>query len=102
MIFSYLVFSCLYQSKEKAFRYYERVRHKNNIGIIIFSHKRYIKYFETFLQANFYPSYINLIHKIIKSHFSFLIDNNDNIKINNILQNFQKEKVILFLIINLN
>ena len=54
--------------------------------------KRYIKYFETFLQANFYPPYINLIPKIIKSHFSFLIDNNDNIKINNILQSFQKEK----------
>ena len=92
MICSYLVFSGLCQSSEKAFRYYARVRTKNNTGVTIASQKRYIKYFETFLQANFYPPYINLIPKIIKSHFSFLIDNNDNIKINNILQSFQKEK----------
>ena len=92
MICSYLVFSGLCQSSEKAFRYYARVRTKNNTGVTIASQKRYIKYFETFLQANFYPPYIYLIPKIIKSHFSFLIDNNDNIKINNILQSFQKEK----------
>jgi hypothetical protein len=75
-----------------AFRYYARVRTKNNTGVTIASQKRYIKYFETFLQANFYPPYMNLIPKIIESHFSFLIDNNDNIKINNILQSFQTEK----------
>ena len=92
MICSYLVFSGLCQSSEKAFRYYARVRTKNNTGVTIASQKRYIKYFETFLQANFYPPYINLIPKIIKSHFSFLIDDNDNVKINNILQSFQKEK----------
>ena len=92
MICSYLVFSGLCQSSEMAFRYYARVRTKNNTGVTIASQKRYIKYFETFLQANFYPPYMNLIPKIIKSHFSFLIDNNDNIKINNILQSFQKEK----------
>ena len=92
MICSYLVFSGLCQSSEKAFRYYARVRTKNNTGVTIASQKRYIKYFETFLESNFYRPYINLIPKIIRSHFSFLIDNNDNIKINNILQSFQKEK----------
>ena len=92
MICSYLVFSGLCQSSEMAFRYYARVRTKNNTGVTIASQKRYIKYFETFLQANFYPPYMNLIPKIIESHFSFLIDNNDNIKINNILQSFQTEK----------
>ena len=92
MICSYLVFSGLCQSSEMAFRYYARVRTKNNTGVTIASQKRYIKYFETFLQANFYKPYMNLIPKIIESHFSFLIDNNDNIKINNILQSFQTEK----------
>jgi protein-tyrosine phosphatase len=92
MICSYLVFSGLCQSSEKAFRYYARVRTKNNTGVTIASQKRYIKYFETFLESNFYRPYINLIPKIIRSHFSFLIDNNDNIKINNILQSFQTEK----------
>ena len=92
MICSYLVFSGLCQSSEKAFRYYARVRTKNNTGVTIASQKRYIKCFETFLESNFYRPYINLIPKIIRSHFSFLIDNNDNIKINNILQSFQKEK----------
>ena len=92
MICSYLVFSGLCQSSEMAFRYYARVRTKNNTGVTIASQKRYIKYFETFLQANFYPPYMNLIPKIIESHFSFLIDNNDNIKIKNILQSFQTEK----------
>ena len=92
MICSYLVFSGLCQSSEKAFRYYARVRTKNNTGVTIASQKRYIKYFETFLEANFYRPYINLIPKIIRSHFSFLIDNKDNIKINNILESFQREK----------
>ena len=92
MICSYLVFSGLCSSSEKAFRYYARVRTKNNTGVTIASQKRYIKYFETFLESNFYRPYINLIPKIIMSHFSFLIDNNNNIKINNILQSFQKEK----------
>jgi len=92
MICSYLVFSGLCQTSEKAFRYYARVRTKNNTGVTIASQKRYIKYFETFLESNFYPPYINLIPKIIRSHFSFLIDGNDIVKINNILQSFQREK----------
>ena len=92
MICSYLVFSGLCQTSEKAFRYYARVRTKNNTGVTIASQKRYIKYFEAFLESNFYPPYINLIPKIIRSHFSFLIDRNDIIRINNILQSFQREK----------
>ena len=41
MICSYLVFSGLCQSSEKAFRYYARVRTKNNTGVTIASQKRY-------------------------------------------------------------
>ena len=92
MICSYLIFSGLCSTSGKAFRYYARVRTKNNTGITIASQKRYIRYFETFLNSNFYKPYINLIPKIIRSHFSFLIDKNDTIKIRNILESFQKQK----------
>ena len=92
MICSYLIFSGLCKSSEKAFRYYARIRTKNNTGVTIPSQKRYIKYFETFLQANFCPPYIYLIPKIIKSHFTHLLIENGRIRVNNILQSFQKEK----------
>ena len=92
MICSYLVFSGLCKSSEKAFRYYARIRTKNNTGVTIPSQKRYIKYFETFLEANFCRPYIYLIPKIIKSHFTHLIVGNGRIEVKNILQSFQKEK----------
>ena len=92
MICSYLIFSGLCKSSEKAFRYYARIRTKNNTGVTIPSQKRYIKYFETFLQANFCPPYIYLIPKIIKSHFTHLLIENGRIQVNNILQSFEKEK----------
>ena len=92
MICSYLIFSGLCKSSEIAFRYYARIRTKNNTGVTIPSQKRYIKYFETFLQANFCPPYIYLIPKIIKSHFTHLLIDNGRIEVKNILQSFQKEK----------
>ena len=92
MICSYLVFSHLCETSEKAFRYYARIRTKNNTGVTIPSQKRYIRYFETFLQANFVPPYIFLIPKIIKSHFSHNMVGNGRLLVNNILQSFEKEK----------
>ena len=92
MICSYLAFSHLCESSEKAFRYYARIRTKDNTGVTIPSQKRYIKYFETFLQANFCPPYIFLIPKIIKSHFSHLMVGQGRLLVKNILQSFQKEK----------
>ena len=92
MICSYLVFSHLCETSEKAFRYYGRIRTKNNTGVTIPSQKRYIKYFETFLKANFVPPYIYLIPKIIKSHFSHNIVGNGRLLVKNILQSFEKEK----------
>ena len=92
MICSYLVFSHLCETSEKAFRYYARIRTKDNTGVTIPSQKRYIKYFETFLQANFCPPYIFLIPKIIKSHFSHLMVGQGRLLVKNILQSFQKEK----------
>ena len=92
MICSYLVFSGLCKNSEQAFRYYGRMRTKNNTGVTIASQRRYIRYFETFLKANFYPPYYKLIPKIIKSQFSFLMDEKNNIKVTNILQSFQTEE----------
>ena len=92
MICSYLVFSHLCETSEKAFRYYARIRTKNNTGVTIPSQKRYIKYFETFLQANFAPPYIFLIPKIIKSHFSHNIVGQGRLLVNNILKSFEREK----------
>ena len=92
MICSYLVFSGLCDSSEKAFRYYARIRTKNNTGVTIASQKRYIKYFENFLQSNLYKPYIYFIPRIIRSHFSHLMIGDGKVQINNILQSFQKEK----------
>jgi phosphatidylinositol-3,4,5-trisphosphate 3-phosphatase/dual-specificity protein phosphatase PTEN len=92
MICSYLVFSGLCQNCEKAFRYYARMRTKNNTGVTIPSQRRYIKYFEAFLKSYFYPPYYKIIPKIIRSQFSFLIDAKNYVKINNILESFQKER----------
>ena len=92
MICSYLVFSNLCESSDKAFRYYARIRTKNNTGVTIPSQKRYIKYFETFLQANFCPPYIFLIPKIIKSHFSHSMVGQGRLLVKNVLQSFEKEK----------
>ena len=92
MICSYLVFPGLCKNSEQAFRYYGRMRTKNNTGVTIASQRRYIRYFETFLKANFYPPYYKLIPKIIKSQFSFLMDEKNNIKVTNILQSFQTEE----------
>ena len=92
MICSYLIFSHLCETSEKAFRYYARIRTKDNTGVTIPSQKRYIKYFETFLQANFCPPYIFLIPKIIKSHFSHFIIGQGRLMVKNILQSFEKEK----------
>ena len=92
MICSYLIFSRLCETSEKAFRYYARIRTKDNTGVTIPSQKRYIKYFETFLEANFYPPYIFLIPKIIKYHFGHTFNKNGRPHVNNILQSFKKEK----------
>lgn len=93
MICSYLIFSRLCETSEKAFRYYARIRTKDNTGVTIPSQKRYIKYFETFLEANFCPPYIYLIPKIIKFHFSHLIDNKTGRPhVDNILESFKNAK----------
>ena len=67
------------------------------IILTILSQKRYIKYFETFSAVNFYPSYIFLIPKIIKFHFSHTFHKNGKPYVNNILQSFYKRKKLFYI-----
>ena len=68
MICCYLVFSGLCKNTEEAVNYYGVMRTTNMKGVTIASQIRYIRYFETFLKANFYAPYIYLIPKIIKEY----------------------------------
>ena len=96
MICSYLIFSNLCNTSEKAFRYYARIRTKDNTGVTIPSQQRYIRYFQSFLEANFCPPFIFLIPKIIKNHFTHFYSNERKRYIcNNILKAF-KEKDCYF------
>ena len=53
MIVCYLIFSGLCQDTEEALAHYAKQRTLNNKGVTIPSQIRYIKYFESFLSANY-------------------------------------------------
>ena len=66
MIVCYLIFSGLSQTTDKALAHYANQRTFNNKGVTIPSQIRYIKYFETFLSANYERPFMKCIPKIIK------------------------------------
>ena len=66
MIVCYLVFSGLCQSAEEALIHYAKQRTLNYRGVTIPSQIRYVKYFESFLCANYEKPYIKCIPKMIK------------------------------------
>ena len=66
MIVCYLIFSGLCQNTEEALAHYAKQRTLNNKGVTIPSQIRYIKYFETFLSANYERPFLKCIPKIIK------------------------------------
>ena len=66
MIVSYLIFTELFQTSEEALIHYANQRTKDNKGVTIASQKKYIKYFETYLCANFERPFMKCIPKIIK------------------------------------
>ena len=66
MIVCYLFFTGLCQTVDEALRHYAKQRTLNNKGVTIASQIRYIKYFESFLCANYEKPYIKCIPKIIK------------------------------------
>ena len=71
MICSYLIFSNLCKNSNDAVLYYGKMRTRNGKGVTIPSQIRYIKYFESFLNANFEKPFLYLIPKIIKEHIFF-------------------------------
>lgn len=84
MICSYLIFSGLCSSAEEAFDYYAKVRTYDNKGVTIPSQRRYVKYFESFLQTNFCKPYVHMIPQMIKYHVQD--------KTKNILKNFMHDE----------
>lgn len=89
MICSYLVFSGLCRSTHEAIAYYGRMRTINGRGVTIPSQVRYVKYFETFLNSNFYAPFIYLIPKIIKEHL--FIRNQPRLEVKNLLRNLAED-----------
>ena len=70
MIVCYLIFSELCQTTDEALAHYASQRTLNNKGVTIPSQIRYIKYFETYLSANFERPFMRCIPKIIKSELN--------------------------------
>ena len=66
MIVCYLIFSELCQTTDEALAHYASQRTLNNKGVTIPSQIRYIKYFETYLSANYERPFMRCIPKIIK------------------------------------
>ena len=66
MIVCYLIFSGLCQTTDEALTHYASQRTLNNKGVTIPSQIRYIKYFETYLSANYERPFMRCIPKIIK------------------------------------
>ena len=66
MIVCYLLFSGLCESSDEALTHYAKQRTLNNKGVTISSQIRYIKYFESYLCANYEKPYLKCIPKIIK------------------------------------
>jgi len=89
MICSYLIFSNLCENSEQAIKYYGKMRTLNEKGVTIPSQIRYIKYFEAFLNTNYYKPFFYLIPKIIKEHVYI---NNILPDYNNLLINLSKDK----------
>ena len=89
MICCYLIFSGLCENSDFALEYYDKMRTYDKKGVTIPSQIRYIKYFEAFLNTNYYKPFFYLIPKIIKEHVYI---NNILPDYNNLLINLSKDK----------
>ena len=70
MIVCYLIFSGLFNTADEALVHYANQRTLDKKGVTISSQIRYIKYFETFLCANFERPFLKCIPKIIKNELN--------------------------------
>ena len=100
MIVCYLIFSGLCQNSDEALIHYAKQRTLNNKGVTIASQKRYIKYFETFLNANFERPFMKCIPKIIKlelnkGYKNMLLNYNTDMSYFTTLNSFKLKKCLI-------
>ena len=100
MIVSYLIFSGLCQTTEEALSHYASQRTLNNKGVTIPSQIRYIKYFESFLYANYEKPFIKGIPKMIKydlnkGYKNMILNYNTDISYFTTLNFFDLSKIII-------
>ena len=100
MIVSYLIFTELFQTSEEALIHYANQRTKDNKGVTIASQKKYIKYFETYLCANFERPFIKCIPKIIKydldkGYKNILMNYNKDMSYFTTINSFKLKKCII-------
>jgi phosphatidylinositol-3,4,5-trisphosphate 3-phosphatase/dual-specificity protein phosphatase PTEN len=100
MIVCYLIFSGLCENSDEALIHYAKQRTLNNKGVTIASQKRYIKYFETFLNANFERPFIKCIPKIIKfelnkGYTNMLLNYNTDMSYFTTLNSFKLKKCLI-------
>ena len=100
MIVSYLVFSGLCQTTEEALEHYAKQRTLNNKGVTISSQIRYIKYFESFLYANYEKPFLKCIPKIIKydlnkGYKNMILNYNTDISYFTTVNSFDLSKIVI-------
>ena len=100
MIVSYLVFAGLFPNTDEALIHYSKQRTLNNKGVTIPSQIRYIKYFETFLCANFERPFLKCIPKIIKNdlnkgYYNMLMNYNTDMSYFTTLNGFKLKNCII-------
>jgi len=100
MIVSYLIFSGLCQTTEEALAHYASQRTLNNKGVTIPSQIRYIKYFESFLYANYENPFLKGIPKMIKydlnkGYKNMIINYNTDISYFTTVNSFDLSKIII-------
>ena len=100
MIVSYLVFSGLCQTTEEALEHYANQRTLNHKGVTIPSQIRYIKYFESFLYANYEKPFIKCIPKMIKydlnkGYKNMILNYNTDISYFTTVNSFDLSKIVI-------
>ena len=100
MIVSYLIFTELFQTSEEALIHYANQRTQDNKGVTIASQKKYIKYFETYLCANFERPFMKCIPKIIKyeldkGYKNILMNYNTDMSYFTTINSFKLKKCII-------
>ena len=100
MIVCYLIFSGLCETSDEALAHYAKQRTLNNKGVTIPSQIRYVKYFETFLSANFERPFLKGIPKLIRSELdkgysNIIINYNTDMSYFTTINSFRLKKCLI-------